>query len=87
MVTNFYTTNFRDQFFFRQGFHYYSKKFKGSNGHPWQVPLVMGKFFHMIPSVKTLAEGVVYKAMIAECIAPDRQNYGFLWVAFFPKLY
>lgn len=45
---------------------------KGDNGHPGLVPLAMLKLSENMPSVKTIAEGLVYSAKMAELIVPVR---------------
>lgn len=45
-------------------------KMRGDRGQPCHVPLVMEKGSDNIPLARTLADGVVYRALIADNIFP-----------------
>lgn len=47
---------------------------KGDNGQPCLVPLVIWKLLENMPSVNTIADGLVYNANIAELMVPVIPN-------------
>lgn len=49
-------------------------KIDGERGQPWRVPLVIGKCLERRPDVRTLADGLEYRAIIADRIGPLNPN-------------